>query len=327
VSKILSQEEINALLSTVTSDHPQEEAQEGDQEVHPYDFKHPERISKDQVRTLRTIHEGFARMFGTYLSTTLRTMADIKLVSIEQVTYLEFTMAMSEPSCIYVLNFEQLKGRGVLEVSPGFVFLAVDRLFGGTGHVLEPTREVTVIEQNLLRKIVERGLAFLEEAWQHISPLEATIETIETNPQFVQIAPASETVVVIFFQINIRDLDFSMKLCFPYFVLEPVLKKLNIQGWMLLMQNKQAGGDTERIKQSLQRTRVPVTICLGREKVLVRDFMDLQVGDVIRLDRKMDEPLDVMVKDRPMFYAKPGRCGSRKAVKIVGMIEEEDRDE
>jgi flagellar motor switch protein FliM len=133
--------------------------------------------------------------------------------------------------------------------------------------------------------------------------------------------------MVILFQIRIRDLDFSFKVCFPYFVLESVLKKLNMQGWTALMQRKQAEGDAECIESSLRRTQMPVSVCLGREKLLIRDFIDLQVGDVIRLDRNIQESLDVIVKGKPTFHAKPGQYGSRKAVRIVGMIEEENRDE
>jgi flagellar motor switch protein FliM len=172
VSKILSQEEIDALLTNVAKTQSFDELEEArERAVHLYDFKHPDRISKDQLRTLRTIHDGFARTFATYLSSTMRTMVDVNLLSIDQVAYSEYMMALSEPSCIYIISSKSLKGSAIIELGTNFALIVVDRLLGGSGKKADQIREVTIIEQNILKKIIEKALVVLNDVWHHVTPI------------------------------------------------------------------------------------------------------------------------------------------------------------
>jgi flagellar motor switch protein FliM len=322
VSKILSQEEIDALLDSVSKTKSFEQIEKvRERSVHLYDFKHPDRVSKDQLRTLRTIHDGFARTFSTYLSTILRTMVDINLLSIDQVAYSEYMMALSEPSCIYTLRSKHLQGKAILEMNPQLALLVVDRLLGGTGKsATAELREVTLIEQNIIRKIIDRALEILNEVWFHIVPIGLEFEGFESNPQFVQIAPASEVVVIIFFEILIRDLTYPLNICFPYYVLEPIMQKLTVQGWLAQTQRKAPQDATEVIKDRLTYTRIPLVVHLGRKEILLRNLMEMKAGDILSLNTKTEDHLKVIVNDKVKFLSRPGNLGKKKAIQITKVL-------
>ena len=326
LNKILSQEEIDALLSSTSKEDGRPSVSEVQREkvIHAYDFKHPDRISKDQLRSLRAIHEGFARILGTYLSTTLRTMMSVKLLSIDQLTYLEFTMGISDPSCIYTLNFERLGGNAILEVSPDLVLFIVDKLFGGAGESAYESRSITMIEQNVMGKVVYQLLSFLEESWQHVTPLGAKVESFETNPQFVQIASAAEIVVAVFFEVGVRNLNFTLSLGIPYFVLEPILTTLTTEGWLSLAQKRESEKDATGVEHTLKAVKVPFVVSLGETAITLKEFMDLEVGDTIKLDKGMYDDLEVTVNGRLKFLGRPGLIGNKKAVKVVRFASSEE---
>lgn len=326
MSKILSQEEIDALLDSVSKTKSYEQIEKvRERSVHLYDFKHPDRVSKEQLRTLRTIHDGFARTFSTYLSTILRTMVDINLLSIDQVSYSEYMMALSEPSCIYILRSDTLQGRSILEVNPQLSLLIVDRLLGGTGKTLSSEmREITLIEQNIMRKIIDRALEILNDVWHHIIPIKLSYDGFESNPQFVQIAPASEVAIIIFFEILIRDLTYPLNVCFPYFVLEPVMPKLTGQTWLAQTSRKSPEDSQNIIKERLTYTKIPVSVHLGNKNITLRQLVDMQVGDVLNLDTKTTDSLKVLTKEKVKLFAKPGNLGRKRAVKVVDIVRPEE---
>ncbi|NQS98113.1 MAG: flagellar motor switch protein FliM [candidate division Zixibacteria bacterium] len=326
MSKILSQDEIDALLDNVSKTQSFEQIEKArERSVHLYDFKHPDRVSKDQLRTLRTIHDGFARTFSTHLSTILRTMVDINLLSIDQVAYSEYMMALSEPSCIYIMNSKTLDGRAILEVNPQLSLLIVDRLLGGTGRSLtSELREITLIEQNIIRKIIDRAMEILNEVWHNIVPVDFEYDSYEANPQFVQIAPASEVAVIIFFEILVRDLTYPLNICFPYFVLEPIMQKLTVQSWLAQIQRKAPEDASVVIKDKLTYTKVPLIVRLGQKKITLRELIHMRDGDVIVLDTKMKDDLSITVKERIKFVGRAGNLGKKKAVKIIQSITTEE---
>ncbi len=210
MSDILSQEEVDALLSAVSQGNDQQvgveaaspvltlspDLSESEKSMSLYDFRRPDRVSKDQMRTLQNLHEGYARLFSTTLTNFLRTFVEIELVSVDQLTYSEFVMSISNPSCIYVFKMEPLEGTAIIEINPSLVFFIIDRLFGGQGRPSEQNRELTLIEQNVIHRIVERGLNDFKDVWEHVGVFSPKIEAYETNPQFVQIAPPGETVIL-----------------------------------------------------------------------------------------------------------------------------------
>ena len=322
MSKILSQDEIDALLDNVSRTQSFDQVEKArERSVHLYDFKHPDRVSKDQLRTLRTIHDGFARTFSTYLSAILRTMVDINLLSIDQVAYSEYMMALSEPSCIYILRSEKLQGSAILEVNPQLALLIVDRLLGGTGKAVNmELREITLIEQNIMRKIIDRALEILNEVWFHIVPLQFKFEGYESNPQFVQIAPGSEVAVIIFFEILVRDLTYPLNICFPYFILEPVMQKLTVQSWLSQTPRKPQQDASALIENKLAYSKIPLIVHLGKKRITLRQLVNMKVGEVIILNTRTNGDLKIVVKKRVKFLGKPGSLSKKKAVKIVRSI-------
>jgi flagellar motor switch protein FliM len=320
MSKILTQEEIDALLKTVvTSQAAAPAAEAPDRPIHLYDFKHPDRISKDQLRALRTIHDSFSRAFGTYLSGMLRTLVDINLLSIDQATYSEYMLSLSVPSCIYIIASKNLKGGAIMEISPQFALTVVDRLLGGSGNRVGNIRELTIIEQNILRKMVESALSILTDAWRHVYRLNLYIESFESNPQFVQIAPASETAAVVSFEIIIRDMTFPMNLCFPYFVLDPLIQNLSTS-WSNVAVKRISTRDSESLRTRVKLSKLPVQVRLGSVKMSMQDVARLRVGDVIRMDERSDEYLKVIVNGKTKFWGEPGISKARKAVRIVRRV-------
>jgi len=293
--------------------------------VHLYDFKHPDRVSKDQLRTLRTIHEGFARTFSTYLSTILRTMVDINLLSIDQVAYSEYMMSLSEPSCIYILNSKNLEGRSILELNPQLAMMIVDRLLGGTGKaIISEMREITLIEQNIVRKTIERALDILNEGWNGIYPIDLEYDGFESNPQFVQIAPASEVAVIIFFEILIREMTYPLNICFPYYVLEPLMPKLTVQGWFAQTKRKVVEDSSEIIANRLTFSKVPLRAKLGEARISLKELVNMRKGDIITLNTKTTDDLPIIIKDKIKFFGQAGTVGSKRAVKIVHSVSKEE---
>lgn len=324
MSKILTQEEIDSLLRNVASGETLEPtATSSDRPIHLYDFKHPDRISKDQQRALRTIHDGFARAFGTYLSGTLRTLVDINLLSIDQAAYSEYMLSLSVPSCLYIVSSHQLKGSLILEVSPQFSLLVVDRLLGGLGTRQETLRELTIIEQTILRRVIESCLAALCDAWRSVQPMSLYVESYEANPQFVQIAPASESAVVISCEIVIRDFTYPMNLCFPYFVLEPLLVNLST-GWANLTSKKIKPEEKNELVDRIRLSKLPVRAQLGSTMINMRDYLSLKIGDVMMLDQRVDDPVKVWVDKKVKFWAEPGNAKFHQAIRITRVISDQE---
>jgi flagellar motor switch protein FliM len=324
VSKILSQEEIDALLSNVAKTQSFDELEDArEKTIHLYDFKHPDRISKDQLRTLRTIHDGFARTFATHLSSTLRTMVDVNLLSIDQVAYSEYMMALSEPACIYVVSSRSLKGSAIVEIGTNFALIVVDRLLGGPGKKVDQVREITVIEQNILKKIIEKALVILNDVWHHITPINLYLESFETNPQFVQIAPASETAAVVFFEIVLRDQAYPFNLCFPYFVLEPLIQNLTSQSWTL-SQKKRTRDESSNIQSRMKLTTLPINVRLDITNIKLREFLNIQRGDILHLEMKLGKELPIFINDHVKFFGQPGVVGKKRAVKIMRKVTPEE---
>ncbi len=315
-SKLLSQQEIDALMQQA-SQQEAPHARSRQRDISIYDFRHPNRVSKEQMRTLRTIHDRFARTFGTFLSNTLRTMVDVKVNTIDQVTYSEYTLSVSVPSSLFINDLTHLGGSCIFEVPPNLFFFLIDRLLGGSGKVVDSHREVTVIEQKVMEKIIVRGLKELDEAWEDITPLKPKLNSFETNPQFVQIAPASETVIVILFDVIIGERTYSLNMCIPFIALEKVMSKLNIHSYIALTQKKQTPAIVRKIKLNLNHTPVPVKVSIGNVSISIEEFLNLEVGDVITTTTKIKDDLPVTIGNQVKFYAKPGTRDQNRAVQIT----------
>lgn len=324
MNRILSQEEIDALLSSVSKGKSYESIEtETRKSVTVYDFKHPDRISKEQIRSMRTIHENFARLFATFLSTNMRALVDVNVISIDQVTYSEYTMSLSMPSSLYLLKFDDIEGKAVIEISPQLLLFIVDRLLGGSGETEIEVREITLIEQNIVQRIINNLIGTLNEVWGQVFPLKAQFDSFETDPQFVQIARSSETIAIIFFEVKVRGAVYPMNIGFPYFVLEPILQKLSTQTFFST--TKKIGEEEHQLLQDrLKSSEVTVQAIFDETSISVRDFLTLRKNDIIQLDKEMGDELTVRVGERTKLFGLPGRSGRKMAVRVTRQISFEE---
>jgi len=337
MSDILSQEEVDALLSAVSSGDvgipastpaksgaPESEADSASPEksFKIYDFRRPDRVSKDQMRTLQNLHESYARLFSTTMTSYLRTLVEIDLVSVDQLTYSEFMMSISNPSCIYVFEIEPLEGQAIFEINPSLVFFMVDRLFGGQGSPSEQNRELTDIEKSVLNKIVERGLGDFKEVWEHIGMFSPKMFSYETNPQFVQVAPPGETVILISLEVRMKNGSGLISICLPYMVLESVIGKLSGESW-IFSQRTTTNETRNLIEKEISATDVPVSVVIGDTRIQLRDLLQIRKGDVLVLDKLASSDLVVKVANRPKYLGRVGRVGNNKSIQITSIIDRE----
>ncbi len=336
---ILSQAEVDALLSAVSGGGAMPAASAAPPPMAPpradpvtgksvalYDFRRPDRVSKDQMRTLQNLHEGYARLLSTTLTSMLRTLVEINLVSVDQLTYQEVIMSISSPSCIYIFQMEPLESSAIFEVNPSLIFIMLDRLFGGQGRSIDSNRELTDIERTVIYKIIERSLMDLKVVWENIGIFSPKIESYETNPQFVQIAPPGETVILISLEVRMRNGSGLMSLCFPFILLESIMDKLSGESW--ISAQKTTTQETRRlVEKELSATQTTLRAQIGETKLSVRDFLQLSVGDVLVLDKLATSDLVLFVEDRPKFLGKPGVVGRNKSIQITGIIDREVGDD
>lgn len=321
MAKILSQDEIDALLTTVTSSEGDvaDDRQEDEKlrSVVAYDFKHPNRVSKDQIRTLENMHDNFAGHYGSTLSTMLRTIVDIDLVSVDQITYSEFIMSLVTPSCTFTFSAAPLEGGCLVDFNPTLTFSLIDRMFGGSGKILESERELTGIERAVVGRLALKLYKDLSRAWENIVTLDVEQKSFESNPQFIQIVPPGETVVVVSFQVKLFQSTGLLTLCFPYVSLEPVITKLSAQNWIDATAKKNQEQDRTVIGDNLRRVDAEVAAELLQTNLKVKDFLNLRVGDIVPTETRIDSPVDIFVNRARKFWARPGLSGKKRAFQVV----------
>jgi len=328
VAEILSQEEIDALLSAVSYGEEVEvetEPTKVERIINTYDFRHPARVSKDQLRTLQNLHDNFARLLSATFSTLQRSVIEVTLVSVDQITYSEFIMSLSSPSCTYVFRMEPLDGISVIDFSQSVVFSFVDRLFGGRGSSISADREITWIEKSVMNNIINRTLRDLERTWERIIPLECNVEMLETNPEFVQVVPASETVVLISFELKSDNVNGLINLCYPYITIEPIALRLG--GQNLVSSAKEV--PKEELMKNRRRIELfdaKVKAILGEATVTLNDLVGLKMGDVISLNKKMTDSVEVYVENELKFLGHAGYMGKNKAVEITNRVIDKSED-
>jgi len=327
MAKILSQDEIDALLTTVSTSEEEsipEESYESDKlrSVIAYDFKHPNRVSKDQVRTLENMHDNFAGHYGSSLSTILRTIVDVDLVSVDQITYSEFIMSLVTPSCTYTFASPPMDAVCLVDYNPTLTFSLIDRMFGGSGKILETERELTGIERSVMNRLATRLYHDLERSWENIVNIEVEQKSFETNPQFIQIVPPSETVVVVSFQLKLFQSTGLLTICYPYVSLEPIITKLSGQNWIDSTKRKNVETDKKINLQNLQTIDARMTAVLLDTGIRMSDFLRMKTGDIIPSEKKITEDIDIFVNKRKKFIAKPGLSGKKKAFQVVEVYDD-----
>lgn len=324
--KILAQEEIDALLSTVSAGETEaeEESYTDDKlrSIVSYDFRHPNRVSKDQIRTIENMHDNFAGHYGSSLSAIMRTIVDVDLVSVDQITYSEFIMSLVMPSCTYTFSAEPLGAVGVIDFNPTLTFSFIDRMFGGNGKILESERELTGIEQTVVGRLAAKLFRDLERAWENIVKIKVEKKSFETNPQFIQIVPPGETAVVVSFQIKLFQSTGLLTICYPYVALEPIITRLSAQNWIDATKKKNLESDRRINLQNLNLVNADMMAVLLNTSLKVSDFLQLKFGDIIPSEKKINLPIDVYVNTRKKFSARPGLSGKKRAFQVIEVCED-----
>lgn len=327
MSDVLSQNEIDDLLQALNSGEVdvQEFTEETkEKKIKKYDFRRPDKFAKDQLRTLQIIFENFSRLFNTFLSGYLRTYIQVDVLSVEQLTYHEFSNSISNPAVLGIINFEPLNGQIMFDISTDIAFTMIDRVLGGSGKLLKEARTFTEIELTLLKKIIIKINKLLIEPWENIVTLNPSLEKIETNSQFAQIISPNETIALVTLSIKIGDIEGMLNICIPHLVIEPIIPQLSTRLWFSNDNREITNAEKDSIKLGLEKTYVNIKANIGKTSITVEEFLNLQIGDVIQLDNKANQDLEVYVGDRLKYLAKPGQKGKKLAIQIVNIVEEGD---
>lgn len=325
MTEILTQDEIDSLLNAVSTgalpraSEPVPRARRP-QSVVAYDFRRPNRISKEQVRTLQMLHDSFARSLSSTLSAYLRSTVEVQLMSVEQVTYGEFMLSVVRPSTLGVFEMLPLKGGAILDVSPHLVFPIIDRILGGPGRAAIRIRELTEIERSLVDRIFRRLLVDLQQAWLQVKRLDLRLLNIETNPQFVQLTSPNDTAILIDFDLRVGETQGGMSLCLPFAMLEPILPKLVTQRWFGPPALGESDGLTSAIAGALQTTRLNVRAVLAPIRLPIDRLTRLVPGEILPLSAGPELPVTVEVEGQPRFAGRVGQRQRRRAVEITALL-------
>lgn len=326
MGEILSQNEIDALLNQLSSGELDVESISNAEEkpVKDYDFSRPTKFSKEHLRTLEIIFEHYGRLISTNLPVILRKNAQVTVASSETVTFSEFTNALSNPSILGIVGFEPLGGNIIIDLATNIAFSMIDRMLGGEGTPLDKTREFSDIELSILQKIMVMFTQLLRDPWKNVLDVSPVLTRLETNPQFAQIIAPGEMIAVVTLNIKIGDVEGFMNMCLPFITLEDVMDRLNTKFWYSTMQENKDEYAKDNIEAMLRRVIIPVKAVLGTSKISVSDFMNLQVGDCIRLDAKVDSDMNIYVGNIKKFTALPGASDDSYAVRVTSVIREEE---
>lgn len=323
VDEVLSQNEIDALLSAITSgEMDAEELKKEDKEkkIRTYDFKRALRFSKDQVRGISRIHENYARILTTFFSGQLRTYVNISVASVDQIPYEEFIRSVPEMTVLNVYSMNPLEGRVLMEVNPIIAYGLLDRVLGGQGNSINKIENLTEIETILISQLFEKASECMREAWNSIVDIDPVLEDFEVNPQFLQMVSPNETVVVVSLNTEIGETSGMINICIPHLVLEPIISKLSVHYWMQTNAKKRDPEAYQKIEESLTEVDVELKAILGEASISIKDFLHLRKSDVITLKTRVESPLKVLVNGQPKFYAQPGQHKKNIAIQVLDEI-------
>lgn len=321
----LSQEEIDNLLKAFNDGdlNADDFSDTKEKQVKNYDFARPSKFSKDHLRTLEIIFENYGRLLSTNLPAYLRKNVQVEVVNAEANTYSEFANALSNPVILGVVNFAPLEGNIIIELSANLGFTIVDRMLGGGGALLERNRDFTEIELIILERVLEVCTNLLVDPWESVVSIEPRLERIETNSQFAQFISPGEMTAIITMSVKIGSVEGLMNICIPYSCVEPVIDKLNTKYWYSSMKESDSGAYQEVIEDIIDYAKIPVKAMLGRSTISVNDYINIQIGDIIKLDTKVNDELEVYVGNIKKFTALPGATSDSYAVRVTSVIREE----
>ncbi|MDR1956119.1 MAG: flagellar motor switch protein FliM [Treponema sp.] len=326
MTEVLSQNEIDQLLNAINAGDTEAEDFKPAADIRKvkiYDFKRPDKFSKEQIRTVSIMHETFARLTTTALSASLRSMVHVHVASVDQLTYEEFIRSIPTPTTLAIINMDPLKGNAILEIDPAITFSIIDRLFGGTGEGTKAQHELTDIETSVMEGIIVRILGNMREAWTTVIDLRPRLGQIDTNPQFAQIVPPTEMVVLVTLETKVGEVEGMMNFCIPYLTIEPIIGKLSAQFWYSSVRRGTTTENLNILKEKLASVDVNVVAEIGTIQVSVRDVLALQAGDVISLyNTRVGDPYSLNIGNKKKFLCRPGVIGKKMAVQVIKKIAE-----
>ncbi len=328
VGDVLSQAEVESLLTAMEGTQAAKNPGDAPDSKHPgdvslaakprekvttYDFKRPERVGKEQMRALQTLHEGFSRNFGAALSGLLRSIVEVKLTSVDQLTYSEFVFSLENPTCFNLLRAEPLEGNLILDINPSILYPIIDRLLGG-GRDPGPLarRPLTEIELRLVSRITNLFLEQLRDAWENVLALKLSVERVESNPQLVQIVPPNEVIVLISFELTLGDIRGMMNFCIPFNTIERIGNKLSSNSWITYGKRSSTPESRKQIGKNLKGAQVQLVAQLADTKITTADLLGLRVGDIITTEKDVHEPLLVASKEWRSSARAPARSKGAK---------------
>jgi flagellar motor switch protein FliM len=330
---VLSQAEVESLLSAMEQTTPRPAAPKKAptataappkprEKVSPYDFKRPERVGKEQMRALQTLHEGFGRNFGAALSAMLRAIVEVKLTSVDQLTYSEFVFSLENPSCFNLLKAEPLEGHLILDINPSILYPIIDRMLGGGKEPNTQTRRpLTEIELRLVHRITSLYLEELRKAWENVLPIQFEVVRVESNPQLVQIVPPNEVVVLISFELTLGELRGMLNLCIPFNSIERIGGKLSANSWISPSRKTSTPETMQRVTKNLKGAPVEMVVMLADTTISTKDLLGLRVGDIITTEKDTKSALLVSIEGMTKFRGRAGAFKGRKAVRIEDVSE------
>jgi flagellar motor switch protein FliM len=324
--QILTQIEVDALLRGLSNGDIKTEAERPVEEdygdVKPYDFASQDRVVRGKFPALEMINEKFARSLRSSVFNLLRRSVDIFSEGTRTVKYEEFLRNLQVPSSLNIFQLYPFRGHGLLAIDPSLVFIIVDSYFGGDGrfHTRIEGRDFTNVEQAVVRKVVDVIFQEMNEVWKAVEPVEFRLTRSEMNPQFVNFIGHTEHVIISAFRMEIESASNSFFFCLPYSTIEPIRDKL--LGTQRIDASEVDTKWTENLKEQFCGVSLQLGADIGKAEISVNDLMGLKVGDIIQLDRKARDFLEVSIEGIPKLLAKPGVMDSQYAVKVMDLIRE-----
>lgn len=328
---ILSQNEIDALLSAIsTGEMSADEIRKEEQEkkIKVYDFKRALRFSKDQIRSITRIHENFARLLTTFFSAQLRTFVQINVASVDQIPYEEFIRSVPKMTILNVYEVPPLDGKILMEINPNIAYAMMDRVLGGRGSSVSKVENLTEIETKIMSNMFEKAFDNLREAWGTIADIDPILTDFEVNPQFLQVISPNETVVVISLNTTVGETSGMINICLPHVVLEPIMPTLSVKYWMQTNKKEIKPEEVVQLEKRVKKADLTISAELGSSMMAIEEFLLLEIGDVLELNHRFDEPVTLRIGDVPKFTAQPGKIGKKLGVQIIEELKGgEDDDE
>ncbi|MBO4505935.1 MAG: flagellar motor switch protein FliM [Lachnospiraceae bacterium] len=324
---VLSQSEIDNLLAALSSgelDADEMKETANDKVVKNYDFNRPSKFSKEHLRTLEIIFEHYSRLLSTSLPVYLRKNVQVEVINSEAQIYSEFTNALSNPVLLGIIDFAPLEGNIIIEIADNIGYAIIDRMLGGNGNPLEKSRDFSEIELVIIERIFTVVTNLIVEPWYNVVHLEPRLQRIETNSQFAQIISPSEMASIVTMNMKIGNIEGMINICLPYEVLEPVIDKLNTKYWYSTVKATDSFAYKDQLEVAIAKARIPIRAELGRSTISLNDFINIQRGDIIKLNTKTSDELSVFVGNIMKFKALPGSSSDAYAVKISQIIREEE---